>query len=105
VQRHFTYPFNESDTPEPPCAIAKSGWDGPSLIIITTTATTPGCYSTLAAKQTKVVLRLDDNGRLIVEQTTTYPHGSALATHVGGRMIPGDEPQVVWVNRYERVKQ
>jgi hypothetical protein len=45
------------------------------------------------------------NGRLIVEQTATYPHGSALATHVGGRVIPGDEPQVVWVNRYERGKR
>ena len=103
VQYRFTYPFNETDTAEPMCAVAKSGWDGPSLIILTTTATAPGCYSTV--KRTKVILRLDDDGRLIVEQTSTYPHGSAMATHVGGRLIPGEEPQVIWVNRYERVKR
>ena len=103
VQRRFTYPFNEIDTPERPCGVAKSGWDGPSPIIVTTTATAPGCYSTV--KRTKVILRLDDDGRLMVEQTSTYPHDSAMATHVGGRLIPGEEPQVVWVTRYERVKR
>ena len=100
---HYTYPFNESDTPEPQCAVAKAGWDGPSLIIVTTYRNSGGCYS--LSKQTKVILHLDNDGRLVVEQTTTYSHGSfSLANVVGGRLIPGDEPQVVWINRYEKVK-
>jgi hypothetical protein len=103
VQYRFTYPFNESDTAEPMCRVAKTGWDGPSLVIVTTMSQAAGCYS--FQKQTKVSLGLDGDGRLVVEETATYKPGSAMATHVGGRVIPGDEPQVVWVNRYERAKR
>ncbi|MEZ5316357.1 MAG: hypothetical protein R2752_03045 [Vicinamibacterales bacterium] len=68
------------------CGESTAGWDGASLIIVTTYPKTGGCSST--ARQTRYVLRLDANGELVVEMTVTRR--------------AGDLPPVVTISRYRR---
>lgn len=82
------------------------GWDGSSFIIVTTRAVTTECVTASAIqlrKQSKLVLHLDADAKLIVEETVTFRRAPPPALLAGGRVISGDEPQVVWVSQYERV--
>jgi hypothetical protein len=103
VRDRFTYPFDGTERPEPFCQFAKSSWDGSSFVIVANSVDTFDCLSMV--KQTKIILRLEADGRLVVELTATLFQGNRVGTLRGVRVIPGNEPQLLWINRYERIKQ
>jgi hypothetical protein len=97
------YPFNGAETRGPSgCPVSKTGWDGPTLIIVTTSSEAAGCMFVIA-EQFKDVLHLDNDGQLIVERTLIARNEMRnLVFRPAGRAAPGENPPVVTIARYKK---
>jgi hypothetical protein len=101
---HFRYPFNESESPGPNggCPVSRTGWDGPSLIIVTTYPDAAGCAAPIA-QEIKDGLHLDSDGGLTVERTVIVRY--EMRNHVlrpAGRVGPDENPPVVTTAHYKK---